>query len=545
MTSEVTDSSVRQISLRSVHGKYLIRLLDKAALLQARSFPQHGTLVRLKLRRAANTSDLLHALRQWVVMPGCSVTFQADEQAPIVIGYASPKDALSAYLEGRVKDRYRVNQAERSGVQVAYAMTWSETFREWTLVGSNSPDLQGVPPGLPPGACTCVQGIAVEFVTPGFRSPTLLCIANCTGTASPKTNVARTALEDTAESLALWELVYDVFKDAVTNEVARMRTEEGMTLTKATNETPFIATPLRGQGSARDSITLHKKLNEIAVCMLEGHEGSVREARTVEQLEAFDEFWTVESEAVRSAENLLGQFSSDSSIHAAVESLSNKKVILPKPILCNINSLSVYQEDIFEKFEITLVRAYQDQQRLDFRWQKRTGGCCLDTDSIYRRLPSLPDSRIRGLVQRALSTRMGMHPGPGSQVSARVWIGLEGLCVHGLDEFGAVRAYQRIIVLPSEPIASLLKEIVSSAPTSIAAYVYPIVAHRIFRQATMGGASEQEIGRMLQQIEAEVPGFHLERKSEFVAAMGQSKLRTYDPMVWSHRAWIQQTELWS
>jgi molecular chaperone HtpG len=246
MTTETDDPQVRQISLRSLHGKYLIRLFEKRSLGQDNLLSSHGTSVRLKLRRAVETSELQAALRGWIIIPVCKVSFQVAGQAPVAIGYQSTSEALSAVLEGiglsraGSKERFEVRQMRHDGFDMAYAMKWSDVFHEWELARFNPGEFAERVLDLPPFSCVCVQGVAVEFMTPGFRSGSLLAIANATGRSAPRTNVARTALENTNESAALYEFSYRVFREAINDEIHRLQHYEGLTLTKATNEIPFL-----------------------------------------------------------------------------------------------------------------------------------------------------------------------------------------------------------------------------------------------------------------------------------------------------------------
>jgi HSP90 family molecular chaperone len=61
MTCHPTEERARQISLRSVHGRYLIRFLDKNTDPTVRQVTPHGTLFKLKLRASAKQVDVLQA----------------------------------------------------------------------------------------------------------------------------------------------------------------------------------------------------------------------------------------------------------------------------------------------------------------------------------------------------------------------------------------------------------------------------------------------------------------------------------------------------
>ena len=90
---------------------------------------------------------------------------------------------LSAPKDSKQNVPVRVIQKELKGVTLAYAVRWSEYFREWAFVsaqGHRDPDRQPLMLG------TCIEGIRVEFQTPGFATAQIVAIANVTGSSAPK-----------------------------------------------------------------------------------------------------------------------------------------------------------------------------------------------------------------------------------------------------------------------------------------------------------------------------------------------------------------------
>jgi len=68
----------RQISLRSVHGKYLIRLLNKKTSSESHEIGPHGTKIVLKMRASAKRVDVLKTLTRWIMFRGaCANRWQA------------------------------------------------------------------------------------------------------------------------------------------------------------------------------------------------------------------------------------------------------------------------------------------------------------------------------------------------------------------------------------------------------------------------------------------------------------------------------------
>lgn len=144
-TCHPNEEKVRQIYLRSVHGKYLIRLLDKQIDETAKRLVPHGTIVKLTVRSSAKLPDVIEAAKRWIVVPRCEVSVTVDNNTPLKIGSDSPKDALVQILKENdlwveendvdwFKKRTKVEQRELNGVTLAYALEWSEFFKEWTYL---------------------------------------------------------------------------------------------------------------------------------------------------------------------------------------------------------------------------------------------------------------------------------------------------------------------------------------------------------------------------------------------------------------------------
>jgi molecular chaperone HtpG len=97
-----------------VHGKYLIRLLDKTESAEAREIGPHGTEVVLKTRASAKAVDVLATLKKWIWFPRCQIIAYIDDAPPVTIGFKSPKEAIETYLAnpefGLGQDRVEVPQ---------------------------------------------------------------------------------------------------------------------------------------------------------------------------------------------------------------------------------------------------------------------------------------------------------------------------------------------------------------------------------------------------------------------------------------------------
>lgn len=88
---------------------------------------------------------------------------------------------------------------------------------------------------------TCVEGIRVEFSTPGYKNTSILAIANIKN-SKYQTNVARSAIELDANNEILSD-IYDVYKDYVQEQMDRLE-DQDYAQSWAVSEGRYLMRPL-------------------------------------------------------------------------------------------------------------------------------------------------------------------------------------------------------------------------------------------------------------------------------------------------------------
>jgi len=326
-TCSLDDMQGRQLTLRSVHGRYLVELLDKDSDDRAQSLLPHGTEVRLRVRASARMPDVVDTLRRWTVIPECTVTAVGIDSEPIPIGYKTPADALAAFVEGQgyevtleehVPDKVRIIAHENDGLQIAYAVRWSPFFKEAEFVVM--PDESGADS---PRLGTCIAGIRVEDGTPGFTGLGIMAIANAVGPNAPKTNVARSGMEVTPQRDDLLRRIYRFFLLHVASEARALHEQRGMSLTWSAQEVDVLLRPLRASNPRRAAFqggetvflshgAFEDELARHPLLLIE--EDGERRLERGDALEDADIVWTVDSAFVRAAERLLREVPTQASL---------------------------------------------------------------------------------------------------------------------------------------------------------------------------------------------------------------------------------------
>ena len=87
ITCHPEEEQARRLILRSVHGKYLIRLLDKANDAVQQLAP-HGTMFKLRVRPSIEMPDVIKTAKQWIVVPNCEVIVTVDGKENTKIGFS-------------------------------------------------------------------------------------------------------------------------------------------------------------------------------------------------------------------------------------------------------------------------------------------------------------------------------------------------------------------------------------------------------------------------------------------------------------------------
>lgn len=280
VTCHPEEEQARLLTLRSVHGKYLIQLLDKHIDGIVKQLVPHGTLIRLKVRRSAEIGDVLEIAQRWIVIPGCEVTVTVDDKPPEKVGFCSPKEAISAFLQklgkltesddlaSSINRKVRVDEQEINGIRVAYALQWSDYFHDWSFLTHPHQTVNDETSLL---LGSCIEGIRVEFGTPGFDSFHIVALANATGPNAPKTDVARSGFEVTPERNVMLEAIYTIYCNHIKNELKDLYEKRNFSLTWATKEARYLLGYLLSNSDSKplNSELLTRTIQEIPILLIE------------------------------------------------------------------------------------------------------------------------------------------------------------------------------------------------------------------------------------------------------------------------------------
>jgi molecular chaperone HtpG len=462
------EEQARRLTLRSVHGKYLIRLLDKGSG-DPKAIGPHGTIFRLRVRPSVEMADVLKTAQQWIVVPECKVTAQIDGAEEQTIGFESPAGALRAFIRESGLDyceetddnsdpslrRIRIVERSQDGVDLAYALSWDRWFKEWSFLKVDSVWNRGRLSRNEkerPLLGTCVEGIRIVTETPGFERYPIVALANVRGQAAPKTNVARSGLEVTPERDAMLRVVYKLYAEHITNELSELTSKRSFSPTWAVGETVFLLAPLMGgpQGdpSALNPKLLQEALSTIPCVMVE--ETGKRFARSPKELLITKELWTIDCGLLSSAESLIREVASAASLSGLVNALNVADFKFPDaPVVCGATHNSEILHSVFARKEVDRILVNPTQRRVDLRWVDKT------KPSRWAALP-LEQYRLASHLLSESRKRIGTGRGEMPLVPA------DGVEATVPDKEIAVRAFGALYLTPGTDVANFARRCIDA-----------------------------------------------------------------------------------
>ncbi|WP_020602704.1 HD domain-containing protein [Spirosoma spitsbergense] len=369
--TEDTDRAIL-LKIRKVHGKYLLKYLDAAKTKEI--IPTHGTIVKLYVRSDVNLSRIEKEVKMWITIPSCKVTLNNDGEE-IKIGYLSPTDVINKYLEsiGYNLNEGKVKVVEKSinGIQLAYALKYIDHFKEWDFLDyKERNDVNNFAVGI------CVEGIKVDFNTPGFIDKNLVSICNITGVNAPKTDVARSNIEFSGESEILYRTLYEIYLQHFQEEFNNLR-KSNFSISWAAKEINYLLNIFAKSDNSpnRDSRIQYKVAFDEALAnsnFILVEKNKIREVINLNMMIRENHFWTIDSASYMSANQLVKEAknSNTSALSLMTTLFGNDEAQINhiNNLLCSLNFYSVINEMILNIFQVDAIKIIPEQRRLDLRW---------------------------------------------------------------------------------------------------------------------------------------------------------------------------------
>lgn len=359
------------LKIRKIHGNYLMRYgwNPNYDIIGGR---RHGTTFVLHIRQDIDMSNVENDLKKWIIVPESQIIFKNDG-IDCQIGETNSKTVLLKYLSenGYPIDnkQYKIYQYNTPGFELSFLVKYHEYLQQWLLVNYESNDSQDeetIPIGI------CIEGIRVNFRTPGYSGRKYFALCNCIGENAPKTNVARTNIENTKEQENMLKSIYDGYLAHINEQVQRLSTTHSISW--AANEANYAIGNLTNYGRGRSHTDMIRKdifnkcLMEIPCWLVE--DTNDRSLRKMSEITEFKHFWTIESYAYISADNLLKDTKATTKsalfiMDSLVGQNSSKHI---DHVLCNTSINRYTRELLYDSYEVVDIKVNPNYRRLDLCW---------------------------------------------------------------------------------------------------------------------------------------------------------------------------------
>lgn len=370
ITSTEREEKGNMVAIRKVDGRYLIRKINKNEL--DNKIRNHGTHISLSVRRTSDMNDIISKLKKWILLPACAVHLHIQNQE-YKIGYNSTKEALISFLNEAgfsSNNCYRVQAEEINGVDIAYIQKYNIYQHEWNFCGFNDLFLHAdsyVAMG------TCIEGIRVEFTTPGFKSNNIIALANIRN-HQPQINVARSSMEWEENSYELLGSIYRLYVHEVNNQLEALK-KQGYSDDWIASEADYLTSKLikNYQFNRRfdsDEISpinldiLLKELGEIKCIIIE--EAGCRMSYSINQIRKMENITIVDSKMMQAAESLLREVKSSASLKSLFYTLvENDNISKKRNLICNFNQYSYLHTEALVGKQVKSIKVTKSQREIE------------------------------------------------------------------------------------------------------------------------------------------------------------------------------------
>lgn len=371
LTNMKAENSPLLLKVRKLHGRYLLKHGNEKNS-KLRFFDKTGTCIRLKIRPEIDFSPLM-IIREWILMPNCEFLYVENGEKQ-VIGYKSSKSLIEDALKKRgiiVDDKqYRIFEHKQEGVDCSILLRYNTYMKEWYFVQYSEINVSDNSEVDPCGLA--IEGIRIDDTTPGYKSRYIVAMVNLYGDNAPQTNVARSSINSQTLRKML-EDVYGGYLDVVTTQVEDI--SKSYSPTWASAEMNFLLNRLLSNSQSRrdllvDSAIFNQLLNEQNYYLIE--KDNCRFFTSMKGLKDEKHFWTIESAAFRSANNLIKEVSStNTSALTILKSLYGENSPLLKDIditLTKNRYFNSLDDILLANFQVSTIQLFEANRTLNLRW---------------------------------------------------------------------------------------------------------------------------------------------------------------------------------
>ncbi|WMT73810.1 hypothetical protein [Bradyrhizobium sp. Ash2021] len=340
----------------------------------------------------------------------------------------------------------------------------------------------------------------------------------------------------------MYSTLYELYVDHVKDEIKRLTQVENYSLTWAANNAITLVPFGFRSGAGGDAVLpneLRDRMKGLPIYIVE--KNGRRTNVNFNELAKEEVFWTVDCQLVRSAEQLVRETKSNSTVSDLVKALNDSAQELPSnTVLYNLDISSMLRDSVELEFEPHEIKANESLRRVDIRWGERTSEHWIRVQELMRRAPNSErrdvrvtdylDHHIRGLADRRTGS-------PASNKTARqLWLAYPKTPFSGIDEYSGVISQYRIFLRGDIPIAAFLRDLSPDRENQDSVARLQIFS-TVFLTASDAPPDEafSYATTQLRHIAGDLGEDYTVGSEAFLEALRSSPLRVFDTSVWTNR----------
>jgi molecular chaperone HtpG len=361
---------------------------------------------------------------------------------------------------------------------------------------------------------------------------------------APKTDVARSSLENTPESLEITRKVYDILARQIDEEVKRLAEEERYSISRAIGHIEFIGGALASRNSElSDETLLAQSFAQLQIFLLEDNE--TRNAVSLEELKKMGGFWTSHSPLTSSVEHLIREIPGNITARSVFKLVRGAETQLPAGnFVTNIERGAMTLDMVLRNFEVSAIRGREVDRKLELYWSLRgVAPKWYSSEQIEYRMFQI-NSRAAQLVRRVFEERtLSLHSSGPRRGSFLIPTSVFSFA--GLETFAAVAAVGGIYLQSNVPVVEYVNTVLKdqSFERMAAANIYlEIIRNILFLRNTDESEVQARLDRMLRDLTARGMDVYVRDWESFRKVAQTQTLRLFDPSAWSKRGTSDEEE---
>lgn len=361
------ERKVHLVKIRQLEGEYILRHDGpKSEILEEK----HGTTFCLKLRDDVSVESIERHLRNWIIIPRCSVTLSIDGKESS-IGYRDIDEAMRLSLEklgvNLDENTYYLAKYEKEGRSLRILMKKNHYLGNCSFY--DDPNISS--DEFAPIGC-CVEGIKVTEDTPGFDNRGIIAMIDCVGWESPSTNVARDRLEegDNGHNLSdMYRFIYESYMNECIEQSKRINFAES-TYSSYRRASVLIDSLWHNHSSIGLANTdLFNEMLRTTPCVYVD-DGDTCKVYSLRNLP--DEIWTENSQIYSSAINLAAELTkSDISPQKIIASINNESINEKRVVFADYLFRNHVDDLFLDLFQVDKIEIADIGKRISMHWKKK------------------------------------------------------------------------------------------------------------------------------------------------------------------------------